>query len=442
MRPTPGIAALLVAGWSVSGWSVSGCAATAAVAPAPDGTVAPAPDAGAAEIVVRVGLGPLVPPTYRAGVRVRARANDTARLRDLVTDATGTVRLATDPTTRWDLTAAEPGYAAVSLMGASPGLTTEVLLRATAGQRPAGVRDVVVTGVIRGRSATRSGVLLDGARGTTIARDEAFSLTVPTWPGAPPWQLVAIELDESSAFLNGVVTPPATPGAPLTVTLPTPPSRPTLQELRLEYPAIGRLTAERFDRVLAESVARVKYTDAGVGLVPVGRSRLERPGVTSFSRWGVEAWEGELAPAVIFASLRIGGDAPLLTAVATRPSFRGLAPAFAVVTSLAASAGGTIDAVAVGWSRPAFTVTIGDVVAWEGYGLEDAPWTARPLPPLPEGVARASLAPGRGGPAVLRACVLRDLPLSPPAWTSPMPALLLRNLLTVCEEGGATLAPP
>jgi hypothetical protein len=424
VRATPCLAGLLL----------SGCAASAAVAPSPD--------AGPTEIVLRVGLGPLVPPTYRAGVRVRAF--DGARVRDLVTDATGTVRLATEATARWDLTAAEPGHAAVSLLGAGAGLATEVLLRATAGRRPAAVRDVVVTGVIRGRSAARSGVLLDGARGATVARDDAFSLTVPTWPGAPPWQLVAIELDESSAFLNGVVTPPSAPGAPLTVTLPTPPSRPRSQELRLEYPAIGRVTAERFDRVLAESVARVKYTESGVGIVPVGRSHLERPGVTSFSRWGVEAWEGDLAPELISASLRIagvGGEAPLLAAVTTRPSFRGLAPAFAVVTSLAAYPLGAIDAVAVGWNRAAFTVTIGDVVAWEGYGLDDAPWTSRPLPPLPDGVARASLAPGPG-PAVLRACVLRDLPLSAPAWTSPLPALPLRNLLTVCEEGGATLASP
>jgi hypothetical protein len=284
-------------------------------------------------------------------------------------------------------------------------------------------------------------VLLDGARGTTIARDDTFSLLVPTWPGAPPWQLVAIELDESSAFLNGVITAPASPGAALAVTLPAPPSRPRVQELRVEYPALGRLTAERFDRVLAESVARVKYSEFGQGLVPVGRSHLERPGVTSFSRWSIEAWEGELAPELIFASLRVAGDVPLLAAVTTRPSFRGVVPAFAVVTTLAASPGGTLDVAALGWSRAAFTLTVGDVVAWEGYGLDDAPWTAHPLPPLPDGVARAALAPARG-PAVLRACVLRDLPLSAPAWSSPAPALLLRNLLTVCEERGATLAAP
>ena len=42
----------------------------------------------------------------------------------------------------------------------------------------------------------------------------------------------------------------------------------------------------------------------------------------------------------------------------------------------------------------------------------------------------------------MRACVLSDLPLSPPAWVSPAPAMALRNLLTVCEEQGAALAGP
>ncbi|TAK29443.1 MAG: hypothetical protein EPO40_10550 [Myxococcaceae bacterium] len=406
-------------------------------------TVEDAPTAG--NVTVRVGLGPLVPPRYRGGVRVRA--TDGARLVDALTDASGTARFTLDRSLRWDLTAAEPGYSAVSLLGVRPDLATEVLLRATHGRRPDEVRDVTLSGAILGRSAPRSAVLLDGARGTTVSRDEAFSLTLPTWPGAPLARLVALELDEASSFLNGWISPPLSPDslAPLTVTLPAAPSRPQRLELRVDYPSIGRLTGERIDSVLSEIVARVKYTDAGAQLVPVGRSRLERPDVGSFSRWIVEAWEGELAPELIAATLRFRGELPLRASVTTRPSFRGVVPAFSVVGTLASRAGApgsaTFEVVAQGWSRAAFSVTVGDTVAWEGYGLDDAPWEARPLPPLPPGVTWSSLTTARG-PVVARACVLRDLPLSPNAWMSPAPALSLRSLLTVCEDVGSTLASP
>ena len=204
---------------------------------------------------------------------------------------------------------------------------------------------------------------------------------------------------------------------------------------------VGRVTAARFDRVLSEVVARVKYTEYGVGLVPVGRSQLAPPGAGPFARWAVEAFEGDLAPEVIFASLRIDGAAPLTASVTTRPSFRGVVPAFAPVSTLTASAAGTLAVETLGWSRAAFSVTVGDAVAWEGYGVDDTAWEGRALPSLPQGVTLAALAPTRG-PAVARACVLRDLPLSPPSWASPAPALALRSLLMVCEEQGAALAGP
>nr|MBK7068087.1 hypothetical protein [Deltaproteobacteria bacterium] len=56
-------------------------------------------------------------------------------------------------------------------------------------------------------------------------------------------------------------------------------------------------------------------------------------------------------------------------------------------------------------------------------------------------MAWSSLVSARG-PIVARACVMRDLPLSPNAWMSPAPALSLRSLLTVCEDAGSTLAAP
>ena len=118
-----------------------------------------------------------------------------------------------------------------------------------------------------------------------------------------------------------------------------------------------------------------------------------------------------------------------------------MVPAFAPVSTLAASGAGTLDAQTLGWSRAAFSVTVGDAVAWEGYGVDDTAWMTRAMPSLPAGVTLAALAPSRA-PAVMRACVLSDLPLSPPAWVSPAPARALRNLLTVCEEQGAALAGP
>lgn len=423
-----------------------GCAATAtsSVATADAATSDAAADAATTgDVTVRVGLGPLVPPRYRAGVRVRV--TDGARRFDALTDASGYARFTLGAASRWDLTAAEPGYSAVSLLGVTAGFSSEVLLRSISAPPPPEVSDVTVRGVIRGRSTPRSAVVLDGARGTTVARDDAFTLTVPTWAGAPPLRVTALELNDASAFLNGWISPPIdlTRGSPtVTVDLPAVRAQATLMELRVEYPVLGRLTPERFDRVLSESVARVKYTEAGVGLVPVGRSQLQRPGATAFSRWGVEAFEGELAPELIFAAFRFDGPSPLSAAVTTRPSFRGVVPAFAPVTTLAATARASgevvFDASTTGWSRAAFTVTARDTVAWEGYAVDVAPWEARALPPLPEGMTLRSLTP-TPGPTVARACVLRDLPLSPLAWMSPAPAMVLRNLLTVCEEQGATL---
>ena len=430
MRRAVGIAVVLLAG--------VGCAsaATALVAAPDDAAVAPG------NLTLRVGLGPLVPPRYRAGVRVRA-TNGTRNL-DALTDAAGDARFTVDAAARWDVTAAEPGYAAVSLVGARAGLRAEVLLRPTVATRPAEVRDVTVTGTLRGRSMVRAAVLLDGARGTTVSRDDTFTLTAPTWPGAPALRVTAIELDASSGLVRGWISPSldlASAPPPVAIDLAAGAPSAVSMELRVEFPVVGRVTPATFDRVLSEQVARTKYTEYGVGLVPVGRSHLAAPGAGTFARWVVEAFEGDLAPELIFASLRIGGAAALTATVTTRPSFRGVVPAFAPVSTLAASGTGTLDAQTLGWSRAAFSVTVGDAVAWEGYGVDDTAWMTRAMPSLPAGVTLAALAPSRA-PAVMRACVLSDLPLSPPAWVSPAPAMALRNLLTVCEEQGAALAGP
>lgn len=421
----------------------AGCAATAATTPAPPGDAATEP-----ALALRVGLGPLVPARYRSDVRVRA-TDDLGTTVDARTDAAGWVRLALDPTRRWTLTAAEPGYAAVSLTGVPVPSATEVYLRATLPSPPAEVRTVRVSGVIRGRSAAGTQVLLDGAPGTLMTPSDDFGLFFDTWPGAPPARLVALELRGSDTVVNGALSAPLTFPANLsppavTLQLPAPPARPVVQELRVDLPTIGRVTAARFGAVISEVVALPKYTGSGVDLAVVGRSQLRRPTDPSAARWTIEAFEGDLAPELISATVRFEGPGPVRGSVTTRPSFRGVVPAFGLVTDLAATTGPagavtlTVDAQA--WSRAAFTVSEGDVVVWEGYSLEQVSWRDRPLPPLPAGVTLAALWPSDVRQATVRACALRDWPLAPGSWASPLPRMALRNLVTVCEEGGATVA--
>jgi hypothetical protein len=427
------------------GLALLGCAAsvTSSVATAPD---AAAPDVAApdaprsATVDLRVVLGPLVPPTARAGVRVVA--SDGSSTTEATTDDRGVARFDLSTDRRWDLTAAEPGYAAVSLLGVSAPAHLEVLLRSTSGRRPAEARTVSLQGVIRGRSSPRTAVVLEGAEGTTVARDDAFSLTATTWPGAPPLRLVALEFDDATTFLNGWISPPIDLAVTQTVEvrLPSPPAVPRVSELHVDFPVVGRVTAERFDRVLSESVARLAYTVNGASLAPVGRSLFAPPSV-NLARWSVIMYEGALAPDVVSAVLRFDGASPLRASVTTRPPFRGVVPAFApveVLSSRATPGGATLDADTTAWSRAAFQVVVGGSVVWEGYGVDGAAWSARPLPPLPSGVTVAALAPSAGRPEV-QACVLHDLPSGDAAWDSPAPSITLRNLITVCEERGAPL---
>lgn len=317
-----------------------------------------------------------------------------------------------------------------------------MLLLSTSGRRPAEARTVTLQGVIRGRSAPRSAVVLEGAEGTTVSRDDAFSLTATTWPGAPPLRLVALEFDDRTTFLNGWISPPidlaVTPS--VEVRLPSPSALPSVSELHVDFPVVGRVTAERFDRVLSESVARLAYTVNGVSLAPVGRSLFAPPSV-NVARWSVTMYEAALTPDVVSAVLRFGGASPLRASVTTRPPFRGVVPAFApveVLSSRATPGGATLDADTTAWSRAAFQVVVNGSVVWEGYGVDATAWSARPLPPLPSGVTVAALSPSMGRPEV-QACVLHDLPSGDAAWDSPVPSITLRNLITVCEERGAPL---
>lgn len=392
---------------------------------------------------LRVGLGPLVPVRHRGGVRVRASDGAGAAV-DVLTDAEGWARFTLDDTRRWDLTAAEPGYAIVSLTGVRPPVETEVLLLATDAPRPGELSDRTVVVSIRGRSRPGSRVSLDGANNSLATRDDDLTLSAATWPGMPLVSIVAREFDASEQVVNGAVSEPfdlrAAPPR-VVVSFPAPAVRPLVQELRIDLPTIGRVTAARFGAVLAQAVARSESTAAGVAVRLVGESQLRRPTDPSAARWSIEAFEGALAPEFFTASVLFEGAPPVVGSVTTRPSFRGVVPAFGAVFDLAASraAGGvTLVADSGAWDRAAFTVsTPGGAVVWEGYAFDATPWTGRPLPSLPAGLTLDAFAAPQ--PLAVRACVLRDLPLAPRPWTSAAPGLVLRNLVTVCEQEGASL---
>ncbi len=427
----------------------AGCAATttATNSRAGDATPptadAPVVDVTGPALSLRVGLGPLVPPTYRAGVRVRA-SDGSGQTVDALTDASGWARLPLDAARRWNVTAAEPGHTAVSLLSVPVPTSTEVYLRATLPTPPPEVREVMVSGVIRGRTVTDAFVLLEGGPGNSSTPGEEFTVFFQTWPGAPPTRLIAIERQGETGFVNGALSAPlAFDGAPVTIRLPTPPMPPVVQELRVDLPAIGRVTAATFGAVLYGTVARVKYTGSGADVAEVGRSQLRRPTDPSAARWTIEAFEGELAPDLISSTVRFDGPVPLKGSVTTRPSFRGVVPAFGAVTELATTLGPagdvtfTVDAQA--YSRAAFTVSFGSMVVWEGYGFDGSSWRDQARPPLPSGITLTTLWPTSVPQATVRACVLRDWPMAPSSWAATLFLLAHRNLITVCEEDGLML---
>lgn len=56
---------------------------------------------------------------------------------------------------------------------------------------------------------------------------------------------------------------------------------------------------------------------------------------------------------------------------------------------------------------------------------------------LPAGVTLTMLWPSSVPQVTVRACALRDWPPGPSSWSSPLPRLVHRNLITACEENGA-----
>ncbi len=421
-----------------------GCAATAtATNGRAEDASAPTIDATGPTLSLRVGLGPLFPPTYRAGVRVRA-SDGSGQTVDALTDATGWVHLPLDASHRWNVSAAEPDHSAVSLLGVPVPTTTEVYLRGTLGTPPPEVRDVMVSGVIRGRTRAGALVLLEGGPGNSSTPSEDFSVFFQTWPGAPPSRLIAIEREGETGFVNGALSAPlAFDGTPVVVEFPTPATAAVVQELRVDLPSIGRVTAATFGEVLAGIVARVEYVGTGTDLAEVGRSQLRRPTDPSAARWTIEAFEGDLAPDLISTTVRFDGPAPVRGSVTTRPSFRGVVPAFGTVTDLATTIGpageAALSADAQAWSRAAFTVSFGDMVVWEGYGFDGTSWRAQARPPLPPGITLTMLWPNSATVSTVRACVLRDWPTAPSSWAAPLFRLAHRNLITVCEENGVNL---
>lgn len=439
--------------WAAVCTCATGCAATVSDARG-DGRdaatvdVVTAPDAPqTADLTVRVTTVPLVPPRLGVDVPVRVQS-DAGAFFIARTDATGTARFTVDRARRWDVTVATPGYAAMSVLNVAAPQQLDVVLRAISPDRVGGATNVPLTVRLSGRSAPRTAVILDGVLGSAVSRDDTQSMTVPTWPGAPPFQVIAMEADDGTQFLNGAITAlmprPAGAGV-VTVSLPSPARPPTRRVLHVEFPQVGLLAASRVVVTDEGTVARWKLTAAGYGVVPVGRGTLGAPTAAGEASWNLELFDGPLAPEVVSSSVRTTAPA-LRASVTTEPPFEGLVPAFGVLRALQSNSDtagvATLTADLDAWDRGAFQVVSTDgTVVWEGYSFgREASWTNRAMPVLPDGLTPSQLL--RVGRSYrVRACALRDLPRPVAPWSSPLPAMQFRSLLTVCEEVGSVVAP-
>lgn len=439
--------------WAALCGCAMGCAATVSDArgdgrDAATADVVTMPDAAqTATLSVTVTLVPLVP--ARPGVDVPVRVQSEGGVFFVArTDATGTARFTVDRARRWDVTAATPDYAAVSVLGVPAPQHLDVVLRAVSPTLMNGAVNVPLTVTVAGRSSPRSAVLLDGATGSAVSRDDTQSLALPTWPGAPPFQIVAMEVDAATQFLNGTITAPAPRpigAGSVTVSLPSPARPATRRVLHVEFPQVGLLAASRVTATDEGIVARWKLTGAGYGVVPVGRGSLGAPTSTGESSWNLELFDGPLAPDVVSSSVRTASPA-LRASVTTEPPFEGVVPSFGLLRALQSNSDtagvATLTADLDAWDRGAFQVVTPDsTVIWEGYTFgRETSWTNRAMPVLPDGLTPSQLL--RVGRSYrVRACVLRDLPRPVAPWGSPLPAMQFRSLLTVCEEGGSVIAP-
>ncbi len=408
---------------------------------APDAPVDAPVDAGVtANLELTVRLGQRASDTVGADVPVRVESRE-GEVVEGRTGADGVFRVAVDPSRTWDVTVAQAGYVAVSLVGARAPLRTLVRLRRSEPLPASRTTTFPVT--IRGRSAPRSAVVIEGAVGSTVARDDAVTVAVPTWTGAPEgFWLTGVELDDASNILRGgfAPSPSRTRVAPVELALDQSPRR---DVQRLELPVTGRLTAASYGRFVVGSALRFKPVEGGEGAVNVGLSTLAPPSSPADLAWAITRFDGPLAPELVSASFATR-DAPTLTATAsTRPPFAGLTLAFAPVgepvTTAAPPRSFRFTAATGAWSRAYFAVRSADgAVRWEGFAVDATPWSEVALPTTP---VAPEVIVGRGR-IQAAACVLRDAPQTGEApWSQGSARLDARATLSVCEPGASIDAP-
>ncbi|MFO0649578.1 MAG: hypothetical protein U0326_25315 [Polyangiales bacterium] len=360
------------------------------------------------------------------------------------TGADGVLRLSLDASRAYDVTAAMNDRVAVSLIGLrlpfrshvrlplSPPVEAPALVRATAS----------VT--IRGRSAPRSAVVLEGVTGSTVARDDTVTLSVPRWRGAPDdFWVAAMELDASSRITRGGFTPVASRASPGSVVVALD-LAPRSDMSRVEFPFVGRVTPFTFGSAEPGSVIRFKQTELGETAVPVGTCTLDAPTPLGNAEWNITRFLPPLAPELTWVRYTTR-DGALTGTVTMQQPFAGLIPAVPPVERLRADAVApgrfTVTADTGTWSRAYFEITSSDgTPRWRGYAVDASPWDALALPSLPPSVTPSRIF-GRA-PVRARSCVVLDAPqMGQIPWVHTRPTLPFWARLSVCAAS-ADVPPP
>lgn len=409
-----------------------GCART--VASSSGDAATDAPPEGNLELTVLVDLAS--PGTPGVGVPVRA-VDETGGITDARTGADGVARMRLDGAHRYDVTAALAGHVATSFVALRVPARLTVRLPLQRPQASTDVRRRTLPIAIQGRSAARRAVVLEGASGSTVTPDDAVTLSVASWPGAPAqFWIAAYELDASNNFQRGGYLGMLSRTAPTSTTL-TLSQMPREEALRVEFPFVGRATPATYGHSEPGAVLRFKVTEFGEGAAPVGRSTLRAPDATGDAIWTITRYDGPLAPELSFTTWNSRDDT-LRGTVTLQPPFVGLVPAVSPVERLRTSAeasGVTFTADRGVWSRTYFEVSSADgTLLWRGFGMDDGSWLDRPLPVLPAEVPAETLL-GRE-PLRARTCVLHDAPqMGVVPWSYTRVALPFWSRLSVCDAG-------
>lgn len=261
----------------------------------PDG--GDAADAATPMLTVRVELGPFAPPTPGTDCRGRA-VNGRGDVVDAVSDAAGVLRFAADPAAGpWDITVARVGYTALSIVGVVGAVDAPVYLAARGDPARDDLSMHFVAGMVTGQRPTSRvqvvGDWLDvsGASPSYRARFRAFA-------GAPPLQVIALELDGAGQLLGAAAstpTPRTAADVSLDIALPAAPAVVQRATTRVALPTTGVVTAAGL-QIGAVDVSRQSQllVERSVS-VGTGDASVDAAGAAA--TWTARYVDGELAPA-------------------------------------------------------------------------------------------------------------------------------------------------